>query len=202
MKFNTGDRVVITKNHYKLQNVLGMHGKVVKGYIENIAVAIDGIENKASRLGLFYFKESQLTLETEEVNEMTVLKDAKCIVEATYIEGNAATSLFACYEDNIAEGDYVVVKSANHGFGIAKVDQVLSYDDCPTAKICREVVCKADFSAYEKRVENREKRAKLRKEMDERFKELEHLFAYEALAKEDSKMAELLKEYKEISNGN
>lgn len=181
-----------------------MHGKVVKSYIENRAVAIDGVENKASRLGLFYFKENQLTLETEEVNEMTILKDAKCIVEATYIDGNA-TSLFACYADNIVEGDYIVAKlakSTNHDFGIAKVDKVLSYDDCPTAKICREVVCKADFSAYEKRVENREKRAKLRKEMDERFKELEHLVAYEALAKEDSKMAELLKEYKEISNGN
>lgn len=202
MKFNTGDRVVITKNHYKLQNVLGMHGKVVKGYIGNIAVAIDGIENKASRLGLFYFKESQLVLETEEVNEMTVLKDANWVVEATYIEGSKSTNLFACYEDSIKLDDYIVVKSANHGLGIAKVDAILNYDDCPTAKICREVVCKADFSAYEKRVENREKRAKLRKEMDERFKELENLFAYEALAKEDSKMAELLKEYKEISNGN
>ena len=102
---------------------------------------------------------------------------------------------YACYDDDIHENDKVVVRSAHHGFGIGYVSCFIENHG---QDVYREIVCKADFSAYNKRVEDRARKAELVKQMKKRSEELKEITLYETLAKADPEMAKLLEDYKSI----
>ena len=53
---------------------------------------------------------------------------------------------------------------------------------------------------FEKRKENRKKKDALKKRMDAMIKDNQEVVLYEMLAKTNPDMAEMLKEYKELSN--
>lgn len=61
-------------------------------------------------------------------------------------------------------------------------------------------MCKIDFTDFEKRKENRKKKDALKKRMDAMIKDNQEVVLYEMLAKTNPDMAEMLKEYKELSN--
>ena len=194
MSFNYGDRVVIrTNGKYKMLKA-GMHGTVKSRYDYQYTVQIDGHENPRSAKGYFYFTEKQLEILKEENN---IMEGNYRIADVQFIEGANKTEVYAyaCYDEDVYVDDICVVKSANHGFGIAKVVRLRAKTD---ETISREIVCKADFSTYNKRVADRAKQAELKKLMAARASKLQELSMYELLAKSDPEMAELLGKYKEI----
>lgn len=103
--------------------------------------------------------------------------------------------IYACY-DEVEQGDYVVVKSGHHGWGLAQVSEVLN-EDC-AVECGREIIAKFDPSAYFARIEKIKRLSEIKKSMDAKVKELQHLAIYEALAKDNSEMKELLDEFKSL----
>lgn len=196
MKFDIGDRVITLTNGRYCVLTKGQVGTVRQTYQGNIAVELDDAYNGHSSRGYFYFNEKQLEL--LKGDDTTTMEGNYVIADVQFIEGSNKTEVYAyaCYDSGIQVDDICVVKSAHHGFGLAKVVRLREKTDEP---ISREIVCKADFAAYNKRVENRKKRAELKTKMAKRASALQELAMYEILAAEDKEMAELLKAYKEVN---
>lgn len=195
MKFHIGDRIMIlTNGRYRTIDV-GMIGTVRTTYEGNIAVKLDDAYNDRSSRGYFYFTEKQLVL--WEGDDELKMEGNYHIADVQFIEGANKTEVYAyaCYDEDVNVDDICVVKSAHHGFGLAKV---IRFREKTDEVITREVVCKADFSKFEAREEARKKRTELKKTMAKRASALQELAMYEMLAKSDPEMADLLRNYKEI----
>ena len=193
----TGDKVIIRRSKYK-EPLVGLTGTICDYYMGQCKVLIDGRFNMRSANGVYYFKETYLeqTVEGEQKMEGNYR-----IALIKFLEGSNTDRkyAYACYDKSIAEGDFCVVKSAHHGFGVAKVTEfVLTWPE----DITREIVAKVDFSAYESREYARKKRAELKVEMKKRASQLQEIALYSMLAESDPAMQELLKEYQDLSNGN
>ena len=195
MKFSIGDRVMIlTNGRYRTIDV-GMIGTVRTTYGGNIAVKLDDAYNDRSSRGYFYFTEKQLVL-LEGDYELKMEGNYR-IADVQFIEGANKTEVYAyaCYDEDVNVDDICVVKSAHHGFGLAKV---IRFREKTDEVITREVVCKGDFSKFEAREEARKMRNELKKTMAKRASALQELAMYEMLAKSDPEMADLLRNYKEV----
>ena len=108
---------------------------------------------------------------------------------------NSKTYEYANFDPDLNVGDVCVVKSAHHGFGIAKVEEIVERNDIITQ---REIVAKVDTDAYKERVANRAKAAELKSKMQERLKQLQDIALYKMMAENDPTMSEMLKEYQDI----
>lgn len=106
---------------------------------------------------------------------------------------------YALYDD-FKSGDRVLVSGAA--------------DECPTivrvltareaAEECKvniisEVICKVDLEKYEERLSAREKKKKLKAEMEKRKKEIQKMKDDEYYALMDAEFASMLKVYRELS---
>ena len=78
--------------------------------------------------------------------------------------------------------------------------KIISIDTTENFKknVTKEIVCKVDFSKFERRKETRAKRAELKKKLDNAVKENQDMFLYETLAKANPSVAELLEQYKAL----
>lgn len=134
---------------------------------------------------------------------MAKLKGYKTVAEIE--EGSYIKSYFyAIYNDGetYKVGDKVLVSGVNRD--ILTITDILAPDECsicPTA----EVICKVDTSAYDKRVEERKKKAKRKREADKIKKQMDKIIAemdqskrYEMYASDNPELAEKLKAYKEL----
>lgn len=127
------------------------------------------------------------------------------VARVRFVEGtNTAKSYYyALYDNEILVGDYVVIKSANHGMGIAKVHEIYC-DDYITQEMrnsCnagREIIAKFDMSAYETRKNNREQAKKLKVEMEKKIQEVQELALFELMAEKSPELKEMLTKYKEL----
>lgn len=127
------------------------------------------------------------------------------VCKIKFVEGTNTNReyYYALYDSNIGTGDYVVVKSANHGFGLAIVTDVIA-DECVAQSMrdyCnggREVVAKFDMLSYEERVEKRKKAKQLKADMDKKMKELQELAVFEMMAEKNPELKDMLDEYKEL----
>lgn len=194
----TGDKVIIRRSKYK-EPLVGLTGTICDYYMGQYKVRVDGHFNMRSINGVYYFKETQLEQFTE--GEQNKMEGKYRIALVKFLEGSNTDRkyAYACYDKDIAEGDVCVVKTANHGFGIAKISEfVLTWPE----DITREIVAKVDFSNYNARVAARKKRAELKVEMKKRASQLQEIALYSMLAESDPAMQELLKEYQDLSDGN
>lgn len=200
--FVVGDRVEILKSKYSKVRP-GAAGTITNVYSPgSIRVRIDGIENTVSKYGDFYFDHKHLkNINTESNNEgrTTIMTGNYRVANVQFIEGNnlELKYRYACYDPSIVEGDICVVKSAHHGLGIAKV----AYFVDTTEELTREIVCKCDFSDYNKRVENRKRMAELKDLMNARAKQLQDIALFQMLSEKDSDMASMLAEYQKLMGG-
>ena len=172
-----------------------------------LAILLDAYYNTASSKGAYYFYKSEFkTINNRRNSQM----DNKPLTIETYgmpfrlasvkfIEGNntASTYTYACYDESLVVGDTVVVKSANHGFGIAKIVSFEEPEDASKAPI-REIVCRICFDAYFARESRRNNAKALKIKMAKRAKELQEITLYETLAQGDASMAGLLQEFKDL----
>lgn len=107
---------------------------------------------------------------------------------------------FAIYDDGVdyQVGDMVVV---SNGSTPAKIKEIIDVNEA-TARfnknITAEVIAKFDKSAYDKRVEQRKEKEKLKKEMDKRKKEIQKKLDDEYYASKDETYAEMLRQYESL----
>lgn len=191
MKVGTRVRILVDPHH---DGIVGMLGTVRSQYDNRITVMIDGKRNKRSGYGCFYFHPSML----EELKGDNKIMDGNYMIATMqFLEGHNTdkTYRYALYDFSILIGDICVVKSAHHGFGLARVVDIETKTDEP---IKREIVCKADLSAYEAREAARKRRAELGKLMQERAAKLQEITLFAMLAKEDAEMQKLLGEFNNL----
>lgn len=197
--FSVGDRVELVDGYtrYKKRLSVGDTGTIRNIYSDNIAVAIDDKTNISSQYGYFYFERKQLKLISEK--ETIIMTGNYRIAEVQFLEGNNTNQKYhyACYDPSIIEGDICVVKTAHHGFSLAKVAGFITSSE----ELTREIVCKADFSDYNKRVESRKRMAELMDMMNAKAQQLQNTMLFKMLAKEDSDMAAMISEYEQLVNG-
>ena len=107
---------------------------------------------------------------------------------------------FAIYDDgnDYKVGDKILVSGNSP---IAKIDEIISVEEAnviSSKNITAEVIGRVDTSAYDKRVEQRKEKEKLKKEMDKRKKELQKKLDDEYYASKDETYAEMLRQYESL----
>ena len=107
---------------------------------------------------------------------------------------------FAIYDDgnDYKAGDMCVFSGNSTP---ARLEEVISVEDASkrTSKnITAEVIGKVDTTAYEKRVEKRKGKEKLKKEMDKRKKEIQKKLDDEYYASKDETYAEMFRQYENL----
>lgn len=196
--FSIGDRVKVITDNYKGRTV-GLIGTVRSVYDGSIAVVLDNLPNTRSKYNCYYFRAKQLEFLKGEMN---IMEGIFRVALVNFLEGSNRTTdyAYACYDDDIMEGDICVGKTAHHGFALVKVRKFVT--DMKTDSVTREIVCKADFTAYDERVQRRERSAQLMADMKKRAAAAQELLIYKTLAAQDPVMAELLNEYEKLKGGN
>ena len=107
---------------------------------------------------------------------------------------------FAIYDDgnDYKVGDMVAVSGSSIPNTISEIitpeEAVKRYGKNITA----EVIGKIDVSAYEKRLEQRKQKERLKKELDKRKKEIQKKLDDEYYANKDETYAEMLKQYESL----
>lgn len=224
MKFNKGDKVTIYKIPLNISGsikysdlTIGLCGIVQYAYNNNcgVGVKIDNRYNHNSSKGLYYFNQSELRLSKEyeqndtynkgEENMSKIIGNYR-VAKVRFLEGSNTynTYNYALFDDEIQQYDNCVVKSANHGFGIAVIEEII--DDVDNISVTdnygniREIVCKIDMSAFNKRIDDRLRASQLKKEMDKKVQELQGLALYKIMAENSPELKAMLSEYEELTN--
>ena len=106
---------------------------------------------------------------------------------------------YALYDESIKVGDKVLVSGACTK--VVEISEIITADEAKekySKTITAEVICKVDFSAYDKRVADRIEADKLKKKMDEEIKKMDEINKYAMYAASNPALAEMLKEYKNL----
>ena len=131
-------------------------------------------------------------------NTMAITGDFK-VAKIQFLEGSNTTITYEyALFDDYEVGTYVVVKSAHHGFGVAKIVDIIPKEQAATKKFEREIVTAFDMETYETRKKNRAKIQELNNRMDKRFHELNKLALFEMMAEKDPELKNMLDEYKSL----
>lgn len=206
--FKKETRVQVVGNlSYKKHNYVGEFGTIVENLYNaygKIAVSLDTCKNPTGRLGYFYFRPLELALvddnnnilEILEENDMQNVTNYLNIANIKYLDSDK-TSIYnyANFDPELKEGDLCVVKSLNHGLGLARVTEIVNTND---AKTPREIVAKVDTHDYDFRVASRKNAAELKAKMQERAKQLQDIALYQMLAEKDPEMKELIDRYQSL----
>jgi hypothetical protein len=203
LDFEVGSRVrVVTQKAYKSVNLIGECGIVRDVHGSNIRVNLDNMRNTNSSYGSYYFTpgeleiiDDQMEVKTMQNNITNYLNIAKIkFIDNTY--ANLKTYEYANFDPDLTVGDICVVKSANHGYGVAEVVDIIEQNDITTQ---REIVARVNIDAYRERLDNRAKAAELKTKMQERVKQLQDIALYKMMAENDPTMSEMLKEYQAVT---
>ena len=109
-------------------------------------------------------------------------------------------SYFADSKDNIKKGDFVVVFARNT-FKVARVVLFRGLTATQRSKASKWVVQKVDIEQHEKRIKQEEITQEIKNALQEEKERMEDLFIYEKLAKDNSRIASLLEELKDVESG-
>ena len=211
MTFHEGDIVKVKKSGLWST---GKKGTVVKATNKRVDVSFEsGFYSKVLTLNplsleLLFLNPNGDTYENKNNNkkgENNMLMGKFHVAKIKFIEGTNISREYnyALYDTNIVGGDYVVVKSANHGMGIAQVVDIIPecYVTQAMLDYCnegREIISAFDMTAYEDRVEKRKKAKQLKADMNKKMKEMQELAMFEMMAKENPELKEMLDAYKEL----
>lgn len=197
MKFEKGNRVKIINAHENYEALSEIEYGTVD-YVRNsgeIGVLIDNAYNCNSNKGYFYFNSNSLEpcrLSDEKNNIIRSYRIALIVFldSEKYID-------YALFDEDIKEGDYCVVKSANHGYGVARIKTIRDYNPRVPVENCgnlREIVCKIDMSKYFQRVKSREKARILEKNIRAFFQK-DDLTLYRMLSKDFPELNSMFDSY-------
>ena len=135
-----------------------------------------------------------------EDQTMAITGDFK-VAKIKFLNGtNISTEYEYAMFDDYEVGDTVVVASAHHGLGIAKISAIIPREQAVTKVFEREIVSKVDMETYETRKKNRNRLQELKRQMDKRVNDLNQLALFEMLATKDNELCKMLVEYKNLMN--
>mgnify|MGYP006976110822 FL=1 len=204
-------RVKVTytnKRKYREENIVGLHGQVVKTTSRSIAVQIDGMYNAASSNGLYWFERSELDIIRDESEDNKMTGFSKVAIVKLVDDYNQKDYGFALYDEDINEivkydtnnPLYLIVNAKgkdNKVLGILKeIKTVEEYGKGVTAQVIGVV----NMNAYNARIdeENRQKeiakqKASIEKELKSEIEKMNNIALYEKMAKEHPENPRLVK---------
>ena len=201
--FEIGSRIrVVRQKAYKSVDLINECGTVRAVNGSSISVILDNTRNPNSSYGAFYFAPGELVIIDKQMEEKTMqnnITNYLNIAKIRFIDNGYSTNKlyeYANFDPDLTVGDICVVKSANHGLGVAKVEEIVEQNNIATQ---REVVAKVNTDAYNDRVAKRAKAVELKAKMQERVKQLQDIALYKMMAENDSTMLDLLNEYKAVT---
>ena len=200
MKFQKGDMVRVKRAELQTYNQTGIVEKV---FGQSVCVQLFSRDTALT----YNFRSLKLVEKNndEAIKGEEIMMGNYTVCTIKFVEGtNTGREYhYALYDDNICCGDYVVVKSANHGLGIAQVVEIIP-DGCVTQAMrdyCnagREVISAFDMVVYNDRVEKRKRAKELKAEMNKKMKEMQELAMFELMAEKNPELAEMLATYKDL----
>lgn len=110
-----------------------------------------------------------------------------------------AFALFNTDTDAVVIGDHVLCDTSQ-GYNVGKVTKIVPQSEYCGCTVTKEIICKVDFTEFEKRKELRKQKEALKKQMDKMVKDNQELFLYQALADKNPEMAAMLAAYKELGD--
>ena len=191
-KFKYGDKVQVSNPKLKTNGRCGTICGTSGRWSHYVCLA-DGVR--------LCYRDVNLTLLTENIEEendaMYITGDFK-VAKVKFLSGtNTNTEYeYAMFDDCGKIGNVVVVASANHGLGLAKITDIISKEEAVTQKFEREIITPVYMDAYEERKKNRARLQELNNQMDKRAQELNKLAIFEMLAEKDESLKVMLEEYK------
>jgi hypothetical protein len=192
-KFKPGDRVIVNS----LCDSYGEIGTVNKyvTYVRSIYVEVllDSGQVKSymeSSLKFVdvYGKEETKMLINEKYNVATV--------KFLYGHNLDKEYNFALFDKDVTEGDFVLCDTTN-GYSVGTICKITYPSEFKT-KVTREIICKIDFSAFEKRKRIRKEKLELKEKLDAAVAENKDLAIYQTIAQGNPEVAKLLEQYKAL----
>lgn len=201
-KFKVGDQVIVTNESLQSYGLIGCitwgdnyctsclvrfedwHGKGVKElYIGSKNISKDLNKNLNKRNGIMSVKGNY---------DVAMVK----FVQGT---NTAKEYAFALFDKCACVNDLVLCDTAN-GYGVAKVVSIVPQSECNGVAVTKEIICKVDFTDFEKRKELRKQKENLKKQMDKLVADNQELILYQAIAEKNPAMAEMLAAYKALND--
>ena len=201
------DKILNRKTH-KYRELNGKKGVVDSVWDDNIGVKIDGLTNTDSKQGIFYFKSNELIIDSEEENNMANenyenYKGHYVVAKIHYIDDTANTEIFARIYDSdgmfYEVGDYVVAKSVNKCMRVAKIIDCFDENSMNSCSSDTEIICPVRMEAYNYRNQKAKEIVKLKKQMDEKVKELQGIALYELMAQNSPELKEMLDKFTQLT---
>ena len=201
--FKKGDKVEVISHCQTYGKVGKVWAISYSCYGNYITVKFDnGLKRSYNENSLILYNE-QNNITTKGDNNMITGNYKVAMVKFVQGTNTVKGYAFALFDETIEVNDLVLCDTAN-GYSVAKVTDIIVKEDYTPSydaeKVRKEIICKVDFTDFEARKEAREKKNKIKKQMDEMLKNNQELILYQAIAKENPAMAELLEEYKSLSN--
>lgn len=191
--FKYNDRVRVSNTNLKTHGCLGT---ITNVYWDTVNVRLDN--GQSCNYSMYNLKRVTKEEETKENTNMAITGDFK-VAKIKFLGGSNTSSVYEyAMFDDYQVGSTVVVKSASHGFGVAKIIEVIDKDKASTKKFEREVVALIDMEPYEARKKNRARLQELNNRMEKRAQEINKLAIFEMMAEKDESLREMLAEYKEL----
>jgi hypothetical protein len=122
------------------------------------------------------------------------------VAMVNFLKGTNTTKkyAFALFDSSIGIDD-IVLCDTSIGYQLAKVVDIVEQLDYNGTNVTKEVICKVDFTDFNKRAEERKRKAELKAKMDAMVKDDKELMLYQMLAEKNPAMKEMLDEYKNIN---
>lgn len=206
-KFSEGDRVLVISECASK----GRKG-TVRRYEPNfwtgcvgVSVSLDnGVQLTYNEHSLKKIGESKTKEDNMAINEV---QGNYRIAMVRHCEGNANRQsngkvyAFALFDDDVVIGDKVLCNS-ECGYSVADVIDINTkqeYSQAHSRVVTKEIICRVDFSNFDKRAADRKERAAIKAEMDKLVAENQDLILYRAIAENNPAMAELLERYTKLN---
>lgn len=204
-----GDKVRIIGGSHGNISYIGYTGVVTNVYgPANIAVKIDNVarllmSGSTENIVSYYRAEDLVKLindpliETyKDPAEESIKHDCCLVATMRYINNPNFVVKAALYDQSINIGDLCVARIITCGDLVMQVVNVSYSDDSET--VSSEVICRVDYTEYNKRKACRERKAELVQLMSEKAGQMDVMQLFDMLANCDGDIAQLLSEYKEL----
>lgn len=200
--FNVGDAVIVVAQGYNYSNQIGVIANI-SGGTARVIFEKGNSSYKFERLDKWdlpvsyelehilrkyhvnvykkYTKKRERKEERKEVKDMATNLTGFKRVAIIDFGGYNNRYAYALYDDSIEVGDTVVVTGKAEG-QLLTVTEIINATDT-SVNITAEVIAKVDMSAYNKRVENRKRKAELMRRMDKAIAENSEIDKYAEYAK-------------------
>ncbi len=148
---------------------------------------------------VLYFKSSSLEIIQEENMANNVVTGNYDVAMVRFLNAQPYDKeyAFALFDTDVNAGDFVLVDASND-YKVTKVTSIIGRAVYQGTLPTKEIVCKVDFSEFERRKQVKEQRRVLKKKMDELLAKNQELILYQAIVEKNPEMAAMLEEYKAL----